>query len=209
MSIASEITRLQTAKSDLKTAIEDKGVTVPTAATLDDYADLVDAIQTGGGNIGGLANMVDVNTQDYQWAYMLMCMKNGDTVGGTVTYTTAFPNTEQLLLSTGLTTLHGFMFVGTDQDLRSNTGLTQSNKFVICHVNSSDSYNMVGLSGNVTGSGTTYYMLGWNQESNRDGAPLNGTMRIDGGDIYFKARYNRNAGYQIVGINNQYEWLAW
>ncbi len=49
MSIASEITRLQTAKADIKTAIEDKGVTVPSAATLDDYADYVDAIQTGGG----------------------------------------------------------------------------------------------------------------------------------------------------------------
>lgn len=49
MSIASEITRLQTAKADLKTAIEGKGVTVAASATLDDYADLVDSIETGGG----------------------------------------------------------------------------------------------------------------------------------------------------------------
>lgn len=49
MSIATEIQRLQTAKADLKTAIEGKGVTVPSSATLDDYADLVDAIETGGG----------------------------------------------------------------------------------------------------------------------------------------------------------------
>ena len=48
MSIASEITRLQTAKADLKTAIEGKGVTVPSSATLDDYADLVDSISGGG-----------------------------------------------------------------------------------------------------------------------------------------------------------------
>lgn len=51
MSIATEITRLQTAKSDLKTAIEGKGVTVPPTATLDGYADLVDTISGGGGNI--------------------------------------------------------------------------------------------------------------------------------------------------------------
>lgn len=51
MSIATEITRLQGAKADLKTAIEGKGVTVPAAALLDDYADLVDAIQTGGGGL--------------------------------------------------------------------------------------------------------------------------------------------------------------
>lgn len=49
MSIAGEITRLQTAKSDLATSIANKGVTVPASATLDDYAALVDSIQTGGG----------------------------------------------------------------------------------------------------------------------------------------------------------------
>ena len=49
MSIVSEITRLQTAKSDLATSIANKGVTVPANATLDDYAALVDSIQTGGG----------------------------------------------------------------------------------------------------------------------------------------------------------------
>lgn len=44
MSIASEIQRLQQAKADLKTAIEAKGVTVPSATTLDGYAALVDSI---------------------------------------------------------------------------------------------------------------------------------------------------------------------
>ena len=47
MSIASEITRLQQAKSDLATSIENKGVTVPAATTLDGYAALVDQIQQG------------------------------------------------------------------------------------------------------------------------------------------------------------------
>lgn len=49
MSISDEILRLQTAKSDLATSIANKGVTVPANATLDDYAALVDSIQTGGG----------------------------------------------------------------------------------------------------------------------------------------------------------------
>ena len=49
MSIASEIERLQTAKDDLKTSIENKGVTVPEGATLDDYPALVDSISGGGG----------------------------------------------------------------------------------------------------------------------------------------------------------------
>lgn len=47
MSIASEIIRLQQAKSDLASSIEAKGVTVPAPTTIDGYAALVDQIQTG------------------------------------------------------------------------------------------------------------------------------------------------------------------
>lgn len=46
MSIASEITRLQGAKADIKTAIEAKGVTVPSSATLDDYDTYIGQIRT-------------------------------------------------------------------------------------------------------------------------------------------------------------------
>lgn len=49
MSISSEIQRIQLAKADIKAAIEGKGVTVSSNATLDDYADLIDSISTGGG----------------------------------------------------------------------------------------------------------------------------------------------------------------
>ena len=62
MSIASEITRLQEAKADIKTAIENKGVTVPAAATLDEYASLVDSISGGGGG--------DVTVEDKDVQYI-------------------------------------------------------------------------------------------------------------------------------------------
>lgn len=47
MSIASELSRLLQAKSDLATSIAAKGVTVPAATTIDGYAALVDQIQQG------------------------------------------------------------------------------------------------------------------------------------------------------------------
>lgn len=50
MSIKSEIERLGTAKSSLKTAIEGKGVAVPDGIKLDGYGGLVEQI-SGGGNI--------------------------------------------------------------------------------------------------------------------------------------------------------------
>lgn len=48
MSIASEITRIKKAKSDLKTAIISKGVAVADSASLSKYAELVTTISTGG-----------------------------------------------------------------------------------------------------------------------------------------------------------------
>ena len=46
MTIASEITRLDWAKADIKTAIENKGVSVPSNAKLDTYNTYIDQIDT-------------------------------------------------------------------------------------------------------------------------------------------------------------------
>lgn len=48
-SIRQQISRLQTAKDTIKTAIEGKGVTVPDTTLLDAYAALIDSIEAGGG----------------------------------------------------------------------------------------------------------------------------------------------------------------
>lgn len=47
MSIASEVERLESAKSDLKTALESKGVTVPEGAKLDEFPVLVQHLGNG------------------------------------------------------------------------------------------------------------------------------------------------------------------
>ena len=53
MSIQSEITRLETAKSDIATAITNKGVTVPSGTKLDGMAALIGSIESGGGGGAG------------------------------------------------------------------------------------------------------------------------------------------------------------
>ena len=58
MSIASEITRIQGAKADLKTAIEAKGVTVGNGL-IDTYADKVAQISGGGGGNYNAYNVPD------------------------------------------------------------------------------------------------------------------------------------------------------
>ena len=49
MSISTEVSRLKSAKSAIKAAIEGKGVTVPDATLLDGMAALIESIETGGG----------------------------------------------------------------------------------------------------------------------------------------------------------------
>lgn len=52
MSVQSEITRIESAKTAIATAIEGKGVTVPEGTKLDGLAALVESIEAGGG--GGI-----------------------------------------------------------------------------------------------------------------------------------------------------------
>ena len=49
MSVQSEITRIESAKTAIVTAIEGKGVTVPDGTLLDGMAALIDSIEAGGG----------------------------------------------------------------------------------------------------------------------------------------------------------------
>ena len=64
--IQTEINRLKKAKSDIKTAIINKGGIISDTATIDTYASAIDGISTGGGvpivayGEGGLENLVSV-----------------------------------------------------------------------------------------------------------------------------------------------------
>ena len=60
MSLSSEITRLQNAKSASKTSIEAKGVTVSDSTLISDYSTYVDQIQTGSGGGGGNEDLINL-----------------------------------------------------------------------------------------------------------------------------------------------------
>lgn len=68
MSIATQIQRLDTAKQQIKTSIEGKGVAVPDSATLSDYPQYIDQIESGGGGVTGAENLV--NPQFNEWGLL-------------------------------------------------------------------------------------------------------------------------------------------
>lgn len=76
MSVATEITRIQGAKADLKTSIEAKGVTVPSATLISGYAALVDQISGGGGipDSDGLVDLTIVNGDQTKASFSLYYM---------------------------------------------------------------------------------------------------------------------------------------
>ena len=103
MSIASEISRLQTAKADIKSAIESKGVTVPSSATIDTYDDYVSQISGGGG---------DVPSNLSEWTYD----DNGNILSMTYTAETipasaySYSKLESATISNSVTTIEDSAF---------------------------------------------------------------------------------------------------
>ena len=63
MSIQTELTRLTNAKAAIQTAIEGKGVTVPSGTLLDGMAALIESIEAGGGS-GNFATGTFTTTDD-------------------------------------------------------------------------------------------------------------------------------------------------
>jgi len=71
MSIASEISRLTSAKSSIKTAIQNKGVTVPDATTLDGYSALIDQIGSSAYYVGTETTSPSANSASITFSSML------------------------------------------------------------------------------------------------------------------------------------------
>ena len=70
MSIQTELTRLTNAKAAIKTAIEGKGVTVPSGTLLDGMAALIESIEAGGGQLVSGTFTVESDTSLYNIDYI-------------------------------------------------------------------------------------------------------------------------------------------
>lgn len=98
--IAENLSRIQSAKTDIKTAIEAKGVTVPSSATIDTYATYVSQISGGGGGsssaetalkkvIDGSVTNIDIpsgTTAIYSYKFYGCSSLSSVTIPSSVTY---------------------------------------------------------------------------------------------------------------------------
>lgn len=120
MSVATEIARIQGAKADLKTAIEAKGVTVPSATTIDGYATLVAQISGGGGgfDLAGLKLGTKTTIAKADGDYLASFMSKANACNGLFNGTTTITSADY----SGITTLSGQSCMQSIH--QGNTGLT-------------------------------------------------------------------------------------
>lgn len=170
MSIASEITRLQTAKSDLATSITNKGVTVPAATTIDGYAALVDSIQTGGGGGDTLPYDAEIEYLQFtgaQYINLGYCQDarnieirirmqwTGNNTSQFETFFGYMTNASTLTPRGGLHKYQGKWMFGTNSSIPSNKAVDANiHDFMIMGVASSNTESLYDQTTNIK-SGTT------------------------------------------------------
>lgn len=174
------------------------------------FYDVLLAKKLGGGGGGG-SPFNFTGASGKLWGGMAKALVDGTYKSGTVTYTTAFPNTYTTLLDTGLTVLHGIcMWV---QDAIEPIASQQTCMYVAFSVNDDNTLNYLGVpiptsSGvNLTAGARLIFPL--SQDTMVEASGLHGALQINGGIVEYKGHYNKNANYQIFPINKTIEWIAW
>lgn len=184
MSIASEITRLQTAKTNIKNAITEKGGTVLSTDTLSQYADRIRSIPTGGSSSGEYVwEVYDGNITTYSQETANLPLSSITSVGAYTDYILApttnmpFNNMGKFYMSTLASTIN---YVQATESHWSNTSmlgmcfLKKDGKQAIMTNGSAASIGTVNgnLIGYVVGDSETSYTSGWNETEGRYYRPL-------------------------------------
>lgn len=186
MSIASEITRLQTAKTNIKNAITEKGGTVLSTDTLSQYADCIRSIPTGGSSSGEyIWEVYDGNITTYSTETGALPLSSNASVGAYTDYISAptpsllfnnmgkfytaniNPTTEIVQASEAswsATSLSGYCFLR--KDGKQALVITSDNIGVTINTVNGNSI------GYVAGDSTTSYTSGWNEAEGKYYRPL-------------------------------------
>lgn len=197
MSIASEITRLQTAKSNIKNAITEKGGTVSSTDTLSQYADCIRSIPTGGSSSGEYVwEVYDGDITTYRHEVGNLPLSSIASVGAYTDYivapttSTPFNNMGKFYLSPMQPSIKYAQAIEASWSSPSLLGivfLRKDGKQTISTNGSAASINTVNgnLIGYVVGDSETSYTSGWNESEGRYYRPLFDDAYSDRIDLNF------------------------
>lgn len=197
MSIASEITRLQTAKANIKSAITEKGGTVSSTDTLSQYADCIRSIPTESSASGEYVwEVYDGNITTYSTETANLPLSSIASVGAYTDYiaasntNTSFNNMGKFYMPTmaGITNyVQAVEGSWSATQLLAINFLRKDGKQAIIPVGNTATIRTVNgnLIGYVAGDSETSYTSGWNETEGRYYRPLFDDAYSDRIDLTF------------------------
>ena len=187
-------------------SIRQKGGTSAPLAFPGGFVDAIAAIQAGtGGGTGGNTIQIGQNTNAPNFLNLFWALENGTAKTGEFTLASNLPNTETLLIDTGLAAVNGFFYVNADYTYTA-TGATPEYSVWGLYIANPDGLKPVhatGLSTYIPNGTAVGYTISQANPFAR------GTYRIDGGKVYVTAQYNNHGTYTPLWKGNRYVWVAW
>lgn len=187
-------------------AIRAKGGTSDALAFPGGFVGAVAAIQVGSGGSGsGNAIQIGQNTNAPNFLNLFWALENGTAKTGEFTLASNLPNTETLLIDTGLAAVNGFFYVNADYAYTA-TGATPEYSVWGLYIANPDGLSPVhatGLSTYTPNGNAIGYTI------SQANPFVRGTYRIDGGKVYVTAQYNNHQTYTPFWKGDRYVLVAW
>lgn len=135
---------------------------------------------------------------------MFYALENGTGATGTFTLDTALPNTETLIIDSGLDEIHGVMFLakGYFQELNESTNVQTTGLGIAVYSEETLVRGLLTLRNH-----NTAYIKSSTGEAQEP--VTQGTIRVDGGSVYCTANFNQNANYTPFEPGIEYRWIVW
>lgn len=155
----------------------------------------------------GNALQIGDNTYPMSLEAMFYALENGTGATGIFTFDTALPNTEVLLMETGLAEIHGLMFLAEGFPSQYNVvNSTQTTGIGIVNFENGELKHSLCVNRNA--NTCKEYLKGVSSGDVIYGV-TQGKIRIDAGNVYCTANFNQNANYTPFEPNIKYRWIAW
>lgn len=201
MSIASEITRLYGVRSDIFTAITNKGVQVPAGSQLDDAPTLIGNISGGGG--GGSAYTIDYNSPTHSTISGPNCSRRNATINLSISLDNNWVLNNYIVNGNNIV---GSSFTMPATDTIVSASISEVSPVILKLEWSGGSYQTIKIGRLTKNNGQTatlqygYYVMGGGSPTNLSSNDLNNILNQSQWSSGYEIGMSGSAGYLILAF---------